>query len=283
MHSTVGFYFHLCEDGEFGNFHTKFALLCHDKMAVYECEVCEKSFPSISHLKRHQSKKKPCIAPEQPQDYRCEQCQKPFSHRTSLSRHQKSCTGPKKTMEQEVRDLRDQVQRLTGVSMVTQNTTNVTNITNNTINITVNNYGSEDQQFLESLSYADLKRILKLTPDNETILRMIKFIHINDEHPENKTVKLENKDSPVIQVHSRGRWRERASAPTLFDLICRNRMRFVDLEAILAKGMAKGKFEDLTKYLEKLEDMANAEDASRHQEFEFDTLVDSVREQLCNV
>lgn len=183
-----------------------------------------------------------------------------------------------------MQQLRDQVQRLSATAAVTQNnTTHVTNITNNTINITVNNYGNEDQQFLEALSYADLKKILKLTPDNETILRMIKFIHVNDDHPQNKTVKLETKDSSVIQVHSRGRWRERASETTLYDLICRNRMRFVDLEAILVKGMAKGKFEDLTKYLEKVEDMANAEDASRHEEFEFENLVDLVREQLCAV
>jgi len=56
--------------------------------------------------------------------------------------------------------------------------------------ITVDNYGSEDQQLLEALSYAGLKIILKLTPDNETILRMIKFIHVNDDHPENTTVRL---------------------------------------------------------------------------------------------
>lgn len=73
---------------------------------------------------------------------------------------------------------------------------------------------------------------------------------------------------------------ERPAQTTLYDLICRNRLRFVDLEGVLIKGMAKAKFDDLRNYLEKVEDMANAEDCSLHCEYAFETLIDMVRQQL---
>lgn len=45
--------------------------------------------------------------------------------------------------------------------------------------------------------------------------------------------------------------RQKTSGPAIFDLICRNRLRFVDVEGTLVKGMAQAKFDQLNRYLEK--------------------------------
>ncbi len=40
------------------------------------------------------------------------------------------------------------------------------------INITIIHYGHENQNHLESLSYSDLKKVLKLMPDHDSHVRM---------------------------------------------------------------------------------------------------------------
>ena len=158
---------------------------------------------------------------------------------------------------------------MTTTQGVTHIDNSVNNVTNNVINITLNNYGCETQDHLENLSYTDLKKILKLTPDHESLIHMISFIHLNEAVPQNRTIRLDNKDSSVINVFKRGRWREQNADTVLYDLICRNRLRFVDLEEILSKNMSKGKFEELTRYLIKAEDMANSENKDLHMEHAF--------------
>lgn len=186
-------------------------------------------------------------------------------------------------------DLQEQLQQMQSrldqmpVATTTNHITNnnhVTNNINNSINITLNNYGNESQTHLESLSYSDLKKILKLTPDHESLIRMISYIHLNEAVPENRTIRLGDKDSSTINVFKRGRWRERNADSVLYDLICRNRLRFVDLEEILSKNMSKGKFDELTQYLCKAEDMANSENADLHLEYAFQDLMSMIREKI---
>lgn len=251
-------------------------------MAIHECPKCNKQFARVNHLETHLNRKKPCELDKS--DFQCDRCHNSFGYQHNLTRHLKTCKGPKLNVQQQIANLQAEVKRLTdqSASASDANVQGVTvnqNITNN-IQVTINNYGSEAQEHLESLSFAEMKHIFRLTPNHDTMLRMIKFIHMNDDHPENKTVRLDSKNSDVIKVFRNGRWRERPAQRTLYDLICRNRMRFVDLEASLIKGMAKAKFDDLRQYLEKVEDMANAEDSTLHCEHAFATLVDLVRQQL---
>lgn len=248
----------------------------------YPCPTCGKVFKQQAHLDRHARQKIPCSTVK---EHACS-CGKAFTHASNLSRHKKTCHGPVMTVEQELQALRERVRRMEEtqpaqtINNVNNVTQNVTQTVNQNINITLNNYGSEDSTFLESMTFADLKKLLKLTPDHETMLRMIKLVHLNDAHPENRTVKLGDKDSDVLRIYKNGKWREKPSGPLVYDIICRNRMRFVDVEGTLLKGMAKAKFEALNDYLEKVENMANAEDASLHCEHAFETLVGLVRQEL---
>lgn len=255
-------------------------------MVTHDCPTCGKHFAREAYLTSHLARKRPCKPQEQEEKiHRCE-CGKTYKHATHLSRHHKTCQGLPTTVNQlqvELAELRSQVQQMSGhtTNHIDNRVTNnhVTHI-DNSINITLNSYGNESQQHLEALSYADLKRILKLTPDHQSLIRMISFIYLNEAVPENRTIRLDDKDSSVINVFKRGRWREQNADTVLYDLICRNRLRFVDLEEILSKNMAKGKFEELTQYLCKAEDMANSENADLHLEYAFQDLMSMIRDKI---
>lgn len=151
-------------------------------MTIYSCETCHKEFYRRCHLTQHQNRKTPCG----PEDrFSCEGCHASFSHQSSLSRHRKTCKGPQITITDLQRQLHEMQARLDDLPATSHHVTNnidnsVNNVTHvdNSINITLNNYGNESQEHLESLSYADLKKILKLTPDHESLTRMISFIHL---------------------------------------------------------------------------------------------------------
>lgn len=261
-------------------------------MTVYSCAICNKEFSRALELERHMARKTACSPNERSAEkiYPCVKCDKKFGHKSAMYRHAKKCSGPKKSVEQleaELQIARDQVRQLSE-TVVSGGETHINNIdnsvTNNTtnINITLNNYGHENQHHLESMSYSDLKRVLKLTPDHDSLVRMISFIHLNDDIPENQTIRLDNKNSSVINVYKRGRWREQNANTVLYDLICRNRLRFVDVEETLRKGMTKGKFDELAHYLCKAEDMANSENADLHLEFAFQDLMYQIREKIAS-
>ena len=165
-----------------------------------------------------------------------------------------------------------------GQTVIDNSVTN--HITNNVITVNVNGYGREDQRFLESMTYPQLKKVLKLSPDNESLLNMIRLIHRNKDHPENNNVKLDSKDSDVIKIFKNRAWNEEKTDPTIYDLICRSRVRFIDVEPQLTTGMAKTKLEALNLYLDKVEDMSNSADSTMYPEFAFSDLIHKVKDVL---
>ena len=149
-----------------------------------------------------------------------------------------------------------------------------------TASVKINNYGQEDQTTLESMSYSALKKILKLSPDNMSILSMIKFIHANKKQPENRNIKLDNTNCTTIHVFKHGRWTRDRTDSVIYDLICRNRIRFIDVEPQLSTGMPQAKFEALIEYLEKAEDMSNSGDAALYSELAFNDLIIAIKKVL---
>lgn len=258
-------------------------------MTIYACDACGKVFNRKEHLTKHLSRKTPCKSDDD-KKHTCDRCGKHFSFDSNLSRHRRTCKVPNEHLADLLAQANAKIDTLerkieASTSSVTNIDNSVNNVTNNTnidnsINITLNNYGSESQDHLEALSFADLKKTLKLTPDHESLIRMIAFIYLNEAVPQNRTIRLDDKDSSTINVFKRGRWREQDANTVLYDLICRNRLRFVDLEEILTKNMSKGKFEELSHYLCKAEDMANSENADIHVEYAFRDLMSMIREKV---
>lgn len=136
-------------------------------MTVFTCDRCRKDFQRHFHFAQHLARKTPCKMPDHKHD--CDVCHKSFGHESSLSRHRKICKGPRVTitdLQEQLQQMQARLDQLGSTSNVTNNIDNsITNI-DNSINITLNNYGHESQDHLESLSYSDLKKILKLTPDH---------------------------------------------------------------------------------------------------------------------
>ena len=252
-------------------------------MTAHECYHCHKQFARAKLLENHLARKTPCL---ETHSYKCDKCSRSFKHKSSASRHRASCNATlNDRLEQAQLHIADLTRQLAAVPHLTSNVENhithnhITN--NNVIQVNINGYGSEQQGYLESMTYPELKKILKLSPNNESLLNMIKFIHRNKDHPENVNVKLDAKDSAVINVFKNSVWREEKTDPTVYDIICRNTLRFIDVQQQLSSGMAKTKFEALTEYLEKAEDMANSEDASLYStEYAFTDLISKVKDVL---
>lgn len=242
-------------------------------MPEFSCPTCHKVFKQQAHLDKHARNKRGCSA-DKVKAFVCG-CGKCYSQLQGLSRHKKGCVGQSvklsndelKKENEELKMANDKLQQrvmaltqradLGAVQHVTDNSTITTN--NNTTNITniinLNCYGREDQSQLESLSFTELKKVLKLTPDHESLIRMICYIHLNKDQPQNRTLDMEVPESPVMKIYKKGAWTEIASDVAIYDLICRNCMRFIDLEATLRDGMTKSKFAELTEYLGKAEEI----------------------------
>ncbi len=223
--------------------------------------------------------------------FACE-CGKSYSQAHGLSRHKKTCISTldqDAVILQQIAALQQQlsVQPSTSTHISVDNSTsntntntntNITNTTNNiTVNVQVNNMGQEFQDHLIRLDYKELKKILKLTPDHESLMAMIRFIHLNDEHPENRNVKINASDN-LADVRRKGRWVKEDSDIAIYDLISRNCLRFIDVTETLEKGMQKAKHDALTEYLELAEDMANKENMGLHADkFEFKQLLERAK------
>ena len=258
-----------------------------------------RTFKRKEHLKQHQSRINPCFAGEDDQKPITCVCGQKLSSRSSLSRHKKTCPGPqKKSLREEVDDLKIEVERLKSrpeasssndthinnstntidYSNHSQNTTNNDNSQN--IHIHINNYGREQTGYLDALTFEQLKDILQLTPDNESILKMLAFIHKNPEHPENHNLKLKDVEDEKMEVYKKGDWKEVGTDKTMFDVISRQCLRFLDIEEKLKKGMTKAKYDALARYLDDAEGMTISKDVKQHPEHSFDELMDRAKERV---
>ena len=263
-------------------------MCCYSHM-TYACHRCPREFDRQVELHRHLARKTPCTADDiiPTKSIQCPGCPKNFSHRSSLSRHRQVCTGSDLAVQElqaQLQNVQQQLSRLGGsvsntttiidnsVSSTVNNSNNTTNnITN--INIQVNSLGYESTDELVTMSFRDLTKLLKLTPDHDSLVNMIKYVHLNRQHPENHNVQLESLESQDMQVFRNGRWKTETVESAIYDLISRNCLRFLDISEVLERGMQKAKREALTEYLELAEDMANKEDAQLHSQHFFPDLV----------
>ena len=258
-------------------------------MKDHKCEVCGKIFSRKNDLTRHQSKKKKCKPRDESSLLKCSDCGELFAHSSSLSRHRQTCDGSAKSLRTEVAELRLEVQELRALQQG-QNSTNSNSLNNNNntsttnndnsqnIHIHINNYGKESTAHLDALTFEQLKDVLQLTPDNESLLRMLTFLHFNPEHPENHNLKLKDVDDEQMEIRKKGSWKEVQTDNTMFDVLSRQCLRFLDIDEKLKKGMSKAKYEALAKYLEDAEEMSNSENVKLHREHAFDELLQKAKE-----
>ena len=151
-----------------------------------------------------------------------------------MRRHEKTCKIKieKKEKDNEIKELKEMVEKLlvnSDGNTITNNTNNNSNNnsnnntnSNNTINntININNYGEENTKYITSDFILNL---LKFKPA-KVIPELIKHTHFNEAHPENHNIKITNKKGPHIKVMKNNKWEFQNKEETITDLIDRQQM-----------------------------------------------------------
>ena len=161
----------------------------------------------------------------------CLYCYKEFTRSDNLNRHYGRCKIKKKEQEnnkQEIKDLKEMVEKLLiekGNTITNNNTNNSHNTTNHmTNNIIIHNYGDEDTKYITN-DY--ILKLLKNKPA-KAIPELIKYTHFNKEHPENQNIKITNKKEPYVKVRKNDKWELQDKDETISDLIDRQQLHLMD-------------------------------------------------------
>ena len=184
-------------------------------MKIHKCDVCEFETTQKSNFNRHlKTQKHIKNTPNgQKEQCVCKYCNKSFMTNPSMRRHQlHHCKFNDNEADlikiREIKLKKKEKRLLTKMDQLMEcvkqiGDTNITNNNNNYVqqNIVINNFGNEDiahikARFLDKLLRAPFGAIPKL----------IKAIHFNAKHPENKNIKITNKKQPYASVFKGNRW-----------------------------------------------------------------------------
>jgi len=190
--------------------------------------------PKMNKFEPKMNPNEPKMTPINYNEYECIYCNKCYSTNSHMRRHEKTCKIKieKKEKDNEIKELKEMVEKLlvnSDGNTITNNTnnnnnnnsnnnTNSNNTINNTINI--NNYGEENTKYITSDFILNL---LKFKPA-KVIPELIKHTHFNEAHPENHNIKITNKKGPHIKVMKNNKWEFQNKEETITDLIDRQQM-----------------------------------------------------------
>jgi hypothetical protein len=185
------------------------------------CERCGYNTTKTFALKRHLTKKTPCLAvlcdvevtelynkyfpPKEVTPFVCDYCKKCFANRHNKSRHMKQCSEQFSAMQAQIATLQKQLQdKIQYIQNINGNVTNNYNTTNN--NIQINAFGKENLQYLlESPDFENyIINILK--KKREGLLILIEDMYFNPAHPENHTINKRVKNDKFISCFDGEKW-----------------------------------------------------------------------------
>jgi hypothetical protein len=146
----------------------------------------------------------------------CKFCNKTFTTYKSKWRHEtKYCKVRKETeeMKKQINEMQAKIYDLEKTSKnIIKNST--VNSNNNNKTIIVNNFGSEN------LDYITDKMMKKLLlKGSGGISGLIKQIHFNPDHPENHNVRIKNKKLKFAEVKENDKWKYKHKKAVLDDLV----------------------------------------------------------------
>ena len=191
---------------------------------IYHCDLCSKVYSNNSHLRRHERI-----------------CKK--KHESNLEikiiqKQQKQMLEMKEEYNKELLELKQTVKNFivgSDKNILNNNTTNNTtnntnnntnnttnnshnnihsNNTDNSMNIHINNYGSENKDYITKQYLLEL-----LKAPFQAIPKLIEYTHFNNDHPENQNIKLPNKKQPYVKVLKGDKWVYADRKSTILDLI----------------------------------------------------------------
>ncbi len=172
--------------------------------------------------------------------FECDFCNATFKHIQSKYRHEKDRCKVKKSqiaiIEQMRCEMREQLRvqearhseqmkelmKITEIALSKPSggNRNCNNTTNN--NITIHAYGKEDISFLKDKDFLEM-----LNSSGTSVQTLVKKIHFNEEHPENKNVKITNRKQPYAKVYNGDKWLLKDKKETISDLV-EDKMNILD-------------------------------------------------------
>lgn len=226
-------------------------------MPIYECEKCNFITENKKDYQKHLKTKKhmnnvgeldtnviyPKYAQNIPFDtisedaFECDFCNATFKYKSGKYRHQNNNCKAKKSqiviIEQMRSEMRQQeerhseqmkeLMRITEIALSKPsggNRNNCNNTTNN--NIIIHAYGKEDVSFIKDKEFLKM-----LNSPGTSVQTLVKKIHFNEEHPENKNVKITNRKEPYAKVYNGDKWLLKDKKDTISDLV-EDKMNMLD-------------------------------------------------------
>lgn len=156
-------------------------------MVKYLCDRCEKIFNRKSSYDNHINRKYKCDIVVK-DDKTCNHCNKKFSRKDGVARHKKyNCKyvsiKPKK--------------KLNKAKVINIENCNIINI----INIKLVKYGEEDLSFITKEDYINI-----IEKGFNSVLKLISFVHFNNNKPEYHNVCVSNKKSKFASIVGDDGW-----------------------------------------------------------------------------
>ena len=209
----------------------------------------------------------------------CNGCSASFAHSSSLSYHRKTCKGLEalriQELEAELAELRQHkpdpapvpapTPRRVNVNVnvnnsITHNGDVINNITVQHLNVTLapNEFGRESMAHMWTLHFAELKKLLGLEANEETIANMVKNARANTRIPENHNVLLESPEAENGYVFKHQSWREQERDSMLNDCACDGATKLLDFEHIYAERMTTAAANALDDYRDHVEGLARS-------------------------
>jgi len=166
------------------------------------CHYCSQEFSTTAHKKRHEN-------------YWCKHknaffCSNEKEYSQIMNRHDKE----KEILYKQIEMLINRTGNTTinNLNNSTTNTSNTTNLTTN--NIKINKFGKEDTSYITKEM---LNKMLK--KPNVMIPIVIKKIYFHSKHPENRTIRITNKNGKFIHIYNGQRWIVKSKKRTVRRLV----------------------------------------------------------------
>ena len=170
--------------------------------------------------KFHTNKKNP-----EKMNFLCHFCEKKFSRSDSLRRHQKNYCNKSHTSNSEtdilIENMKKELEKAKLEKAIMLNEMDKlmdkvgdTNIQNQQINIHINNFGTENMDYITG---GFVQTLLEMP--YKAVPKLLKNIHFNPAHPENHNVKITNKKLPFIGIWKDNKWEIRDKQSVLIDML----------------------------------------------------------------
>ena len=233
-------------------------LCCHIITMVVECPKCHKEFRDNGRLKNHLNSKRACNVESVKH---CDECDKTFPSVTHYKRHAESIHGLKFSDVEATIVIQDSQ----GVEIDQSSGKTVNNINVNvTINFPAVEFGKEK---VEDLVSADWAKICGgVTDKREIVISLLKYLNCNDEKPDNHNVLVKDVHATEAYVYTQEDWRKKDCDETMRDCLSNVTHKAQDAlydEAFnKVNPTSRAKIEGCIKVMEEIADQADKADSS---------------------